>query len=80
MSNTDITGRFFKAVETLITLGKLDGIQPFCRDLGVDKRNFYAQMRDHTRNIIKACWLSFIVREYGISAHWLLTGQGRMMP
>lgn len=79
MSNTDITGRFFKAVETLITLGRVGGLQPFCRDLGVDKRNFYVQMRDHSRNIIKAHWLSFIVSNYGVSAHWLLTGKGQMM-
>lgn len=79
MSNTDITGRFFEALQSLIKLGKVEGVQPFCRDLGVDKRNFYAQMRDHSRNIIKSSWLSFMVREYGISANWLLTGRGGMM-
>lgn len=79
MGSSDITGRFFKALEALIALRRVEGYQPFCRDLGVDKRNFYAQMRDHTRNIIKSSWLAYIVREYGVSAHWLLTGYGNMM-
>lgn len=75
--NIIITDRFFKAFDFLLSKERLS-VQGFCYEHGLDKRNFYVQMRDHTRNMIRSSWLSVLVSEYGISARWLLTGTGEM--
>ena len=46
------------------------------RELGVDRRNFSQQEKDHTRRILRVEWLTHLVLNYGCSADWLLTGRG----
>ena len=75
--NISVTDRFFQAYDELRVLGKT-GLNQFCTELDVDKRNFVKQAADHSRHILKPEWLTFIVTKYGISADWLLTGRGWM--
>lgn len=79
VTNESITSRYFQAFEELKTMGKIESIQGFCREFGIDKRNFYQQRADVSRNIIKADWLAYLVSEYGVNARWLLTGFGSML-
>lgn len=72
-----VTSRFYQALDALIATGQTK-LDPFCKELGVDKRNFVKQQRDHSRSIIKLSWLTFLVEEYAVSADWLLTGKGAM--
>lgn len=75
--NLSITDRFFAAFDILIESGRTK-TQTFCREMNVDKRNFRKQQNDHTRQIIKPFWLTFVVERFGVSAYWLLTGHGQM--
>ena len=70
-----VTDRFFEVYDDLILTGQTNRMN-FCKELGIDKRNFYQQEKDHTRRIIRFEWLSHIVLNYGVSADWLLTGRG----
>ena len=72
-----VTDRFFQAYTELVMLGKTNR-KRFCEDLAVDRRNFRKQETDHERRILKPEWLSVLVRRYGVSADWLLTGRGWM--
>lgn len=72
-----VTDRFFLAFETLLAMGDTKEA-PFCRELGVDRRNFAKQWEDHERNILKPFWLTHIVEHYNVSPRWLLTGRGQM--
>ena len=73
-----VTDRFFEAFDALLAMGETK-IQTFCREGGIDKRNFYKK-RDNTdsRREIPTAWLTFIVEHYGVSPRWLLTGRGQM--
>ena len=42
------------------------------------RRNFIAQRKDLERGWFQLSWLYPMVKEYGVSAKWLLTGFGRM--
>lgn len=72
-----VTDRFFEAFDALLVMGALKEA-PFCKGLGVDRRNFLKQKEDHGRNILKPSWLTFIVEHYDVSPRWLLTGRGQM--
>ena len=76
--NTAIKERFYIAIRELLAMGVLRGRQTYCRLYGIDKRNFYAQEADLTLLRIQLYWLVPLVHEYGVSAKWLLTGEGYM--
>ena len=61
-----VADRFFEAFDALLAMGETK-IQTFCREGGIDKRNFYKK-RDNTDSR----------RDYGVSPRWLLTGRGQM--
>lgn len=72
-----VTDRFFLAYDRLLEERRLSRNQ-LCRELDIDRRNFEKQKADHARRILRPEWLSHLVLHYGISAHWLLTGEGPM--
>lgn len=70
-----ITDRWFQAYDDLRLAGRTNRSR-ICRELGVDRRNFAKQEKDHGRCILRVEWLSFLVLNYDVSADWLLTGRG----
>lgn len=73
-----IIGRFFAALYKLKGERKIRGIQTFCHAHDINRRNLYKlehdiEGRDGSFN---PAWLTYLVRDHSISAHWLLTGEG----
>lgn len=81
--NTDCTKqimqRFYVALDTIIAMKRIRGVQTYCRLYNIDRRNFLAQKKDLDRGWFQVSWLYPMVKEYGISAKWLLTGYGKML-
>lgn len=75
MEANTVTERFFQAFSDLLLTGRTTRSR-FCREIGVDRRNFVKQEKDHSRQIIRPEWLTVLVTAYGVSADWLLTGRG----
>lgn len=59
-----VTDRFFEAFDAIWVRDAVS-IREFCRELGVDRRNFLKQRDDHSRCILKPEWLTFLVERYG---------------
>lgn len=80
--NTPVTKqimeRFFAALDAIIESKKIRGVNTYCRLYDIDRRNLIAQRKDLERGWFQVSWLYPMVREYGISARWLLTGFGKM--
>lgn len=74
----EIMIRFYSALETLIALKKIRGVNTYCRRNNIDRRNLNAQKRDLNRSIFQLSWLQPMVLDYGVNARWLITGEGRM--
>lgn len=73
-----IMERFYSAMDAIIESKKIRGVNTYCRLYEIDRRNFIAQRKDLDRGWFQVSWLQPMVREYGVSARWLLTGMGKM--
>ena len=73
-----IMERFYSALDAIIESKKIRGVNTYCRLYEIDRRNFIAQRKDLDRGWFQVSWLQPMVREYGVSARWLLTGIGKM--
>ncbi len=72
-----INRRFFEALEILKSRREISGINEFAKKYKAPSANLYT-IKNNGYGMIKAEWLHHLVRDYGISGNWLLTGEGNM--
>lgn len=72
----EIVKRFFEALYRLKTDRKIRGKQTFTNRYGINRWNMLTLEKEPERDIFQAAWLSYLVRDYGVSPMWLLTGKG----
>ncbi len=59
--------------------GVIRGKKTFTDRYGINRWNLNAlEKGQSTQNSVQLPWLTYLVRDYGISAKWLLTGEGEM--
>lgn len=75
--NIDINRRFYEAFDKLASAGIFGSKNSFFTEFNIDKRNFNAIRTSDSRRV-DARLLSILVSKFNVSAHWLLTGEGRM--
>lgn len=73
-----IVGRFFEALDWLKESKQIRGVKTFTDRYGIHRRSLQRLRENPGTNDFKAAWLTFMVVDYGISAQWLLTGEGPM--
>ena len=71
-----IVGRFFEALSKLKDYNKIKGKKTFTTKFDINRWNLITLEKDHSRDIFQPAWLTYLVKEYGVSANWLLTGEG----
>lgn len=71
-----IVRRFFKAIYMLKARKEIRGKQTFTNQYGINRWNLNTLEKEQDRGIFHPSWLTYLVRDYGISAEWLLTGNG----
>lgn len=74
----EIIERFFEALDKIVSLGHIAGIQTFCNEYEIDKRNLYAQRKDMNRGYFEIFWILPLIKDFNISKEWLLFGKGEM--
>jgi hypothetical protein len=73
-----IVGRFFEAIYDLKKRRNIRGKQSFTRYYGINNGNFWQLEQNKSRDILQLAWLSYLVRDFNVSAEWLFTGEGNM--
>ena len=79
MQNNDsqkVVLRFFEAIYHLKADKAIRGKKTFTDRYGINRWNFNTLEKIPERDIFQAAWLTYLVRDYGVSARWLLTGEG----
>lgn len=73
-----IIKRFFQTLDFLKEAKVIRGKQTFTREHSINRWNMNTLEKNLSSDIFQAAWLTYLVKDYGISAHWLLTGEGNM--
>lgn len=73
-----IVGRFFEALAWLKESRQIRGVKTFTDRYGIHRRSLQRLQKNPGTNDFKAAWLTYLVTDFGISADWLLTGEGQM--
>lgn len=76
IDSQQIVQRFFEALYYLKAQKTIRGKQTFTRRYGINRWNLNTLEKDPERDMFQPAWLTYLVRDYGISATWLLTGAG----
>lgn len=74
-----ITKRFFLALETLQMQRKIRGLRTFTEKYGLNYWNFTTLKAEPEKRLLKTEFLTYLVRDYGVSAEWLIMGTGPMI-
>ena len=73
-----VMSRFYLAFDAVRENNRLRNVAKFCEANGIDKRHLYAQRKDLGKGFFEVGWLVPLIRDYGVSSAWLLTGVGAM--
>lgn len=73
-----LVNRFFTAIDTLKEQKAIRGLQTFTNKYDIDRRNLLKMRKDPTTYQFQASWMTYLVKDYGVSPRWLLTGEGQM--
>ena len=71
-----IVRRFFQALQQLKTDNRIRGKKTFTVPYGINRWNLSTCEKEPERDIFQPAWLSYLVKDYGVSPRWLLTGEG----
>lgn len=73
-----ITRRFFEALDIIERQGRIRGLQTFTRKYELNRWNVITIRDNPESSVLKPEYLTYLVRDYGVSAKWLLTGNGKV--
>ena len=73
----EINQRFFAAILMLRRQRKLRGLQSFAKKYGFNVGNLIT-IKNNNCGAVKAEQIAILCRDYGISAEWVILGEGEM--
>lgn len=74
----EISKRFFEAVDMLRTQKKVRGLKTITDEIGANQGNTQIVKSSPANHVLKPELLAYLVRQYNVSAEWLLCGTGNM--
>lgn len=76
--NIRITERFFEALDRLKQQKQIRGLHTFTKAYGINYWNISTLKKNKETGWLKPVYLYYLVKDFGVSASWLLTGRGEM--
>lgn len=81
MNNQDsvkIVERFYEAFEAVKQYKLIRGTQTFTNQYDINRRNFLFVKRNPQSDMFQMAWITYLVKDFGVSALWIMTGKGQM--
>lgn len=75
-----IIKRFFQAIQHLKDEGIIRGKATFAKKYQINRQNLWKLEQNPASDIFQVAWLGYLVKDYGVSSTWLLTGRGVILP
>jgi hypothetical protein len=72
-----IHGRFFQAIDALVLRRQLRGKKSFATKYELNQGNFF-KLRNNPQAEFPLHYLTLMVEDFNVSAHYLLTGKGEI--
>ena len=73
-----VTKRFFEAIDMLKAQKRMRGLLTFTKAHDINYWNINTVRNQPDASILKPDWIVYLVRDYGISAEWVLLGKEPM--
>ena len=73
-----IINRFYEAIDMLIANKNLRGVQTFTNEYNINRWNFNTVRQKPESDMFQLIWISHLVKDFDVSAEWLMTGKGGM--
>ncbi|MEG1729985.1 MAG: hypothetical protein RR280_10655, partial [Bacteroidaceae bacterium] len=67
-----VTNRFFEAIDMLKAQKVIRGLQTFTNANDINRWNLNTVKAQPEVSVLKPEWIVYLVRDYGISADWIL--------
>lgn len=74
----DVMQRFYDALEACKQSSVITTVSDYCERHGIAPDALYRQRKHRERGLFEIGWAVPLIRNYGVSARWLLTGVGSM--
>lgn len=71
--------RFFQALDFLVETKKIKNKKEFTDRYNLNRGNMNSVKINAEKHAIRPVWLTYLCRDYGVSAKWLLTGRGAIV-
>lgn len=74
----EVTNRFFEAIDMLKAQKTIRGLQTFTKKYDINRWNMNTAKWNPEKSVLKPEWIIYLVRDYKVSAEWLITEKGGM--
>ncbi len=74
----EITKRFFKVIDLLISSNIIRGLQTFTSKYNINRWNLITVRDNPTTRVIKPEWIYYLCKEYNINPDYIITGKGQI--
>ncbi|MEI6755031.1 MAG: hypothetical protein WCK78_17935 [Paludibacter sp.] len=73
-----IINRFYQAIDTIVSMKLIRGKKTFTDRYNIDRRRFILVSRTPESDSFQLVWITYLVKDFGVSAQWIMTGNGEM--
>lgn len=73
-----IIERFYEALDFVVANKMIRGKKTFCDKHGIDRWNMNTVKKKPESDMFQLSWISDLCNDFGISAKWIMTGEGGM--
>ena len=70
--------RFYEALDLVVASKRIRGLATFTIAHGFDRRDLYYVKKNPKSDMFQMSWMAALISDFGVSAKWLMTGQGGM--